>query len=245
MLEIKMWKYYFLFLWSTVLVLYMATTKKSAETGCQASLATTFSPAYLDGIWSFGWKELWERLLASAWRFNVLSLRHPLKMKAAQHVETSVTTNSPSQDSFQPHDQIPSRYLNSSFQTFSKFQSIIQFLWNKHLFSYVLSLQNWELDKLKPAKLSSRIWQRLSYYLFVEDLLFSLLARECTTRDERVNRGWWAPIRVSVFPRWTGNRSTSNPKQLEQNSKLADFQKERARFLPFRLFVISVRSFVS
>ena len=118
MLEIKMRKYSFLFLWSTVLALYIA--KKSAETVCQAPLATNFSSAYLDGIWSFGWKDFWEGLLASAWRFNVLSLRHPLKTKAAQDVETSVTTNSPSQDSFQPHDQIPSGYVTSWVQTLLK-----------------------------------------------------------------------------------------------------------------------------
>ena len=32
-----------------------------------------------------------------------------LKMTSAQDVETSVPTNSPSQDSFHPDDQIPSR----------------------------------------------------------------------------------------------------------------------------------------
>ena len=33
-----------------------------------------------------------------------------LKMTSAQDVETSVTTNSPFQDSFHPDDQIPSSY---------------------------------------------------------------------------------------------------------------------------------------
>lgn len=119
MLEIKMRKYSFLFIWSTVLALYMA--KKSTETGCQKQIsATNFSSAYLDGIWSLGRKEPWEGPPASVWGPNVPSLRHPLKMKAAQDVETSVTTNSPSQDPPQPHDQIPSGYVSSWVQTLLK-----------------------------------------------------------------------------------------------------------------------------
>ena len=236
MLEIKMRKYSFLFLWSTVLALCMA--KKSAETGCQARLATNFSSAYLDGTWSFGWKEFWEGLLASAWRFNVLSLRHPLKTKAAQDVETSVTTNSPSQDSFQPHDQIPSGYVSSWGQTLLKI-SVNNSVCMEQIFFFLcfISTKLWELGKLKPAKLSSSIWQRLSSYLLVDDLLSSLLTRECTMSDERVNRGWWAPIRLPVFPRWTGNKSTSNPKQHDQKLQIGWLSKGKSPIFAFLTFL--------
>ena len=40
---------------------------------------------------------------------NWLESQLTLKMTSAQDVETSVTTNSPSQDSFHMEDQIPSR----------------------------------------------------------------------------------------------------------------------------------------
>ena len=40
-------------------------------------------------------------------------------MISAQDFETSVITNSPSQDSFHPADQIPSSYVTSGFKPFS------------------------------------------------------------------------------------------------------------------------------
>ena len=42
-----------------------------------------------------------------------------LKVTSAQDVETSVTTNSPSQDSSHPDNQIPSNYLSPGFKPFS------------------------------------------------------------------------------------------------------------------------------
>ena len=39
------------------------------------------------------------------------SLSESRKMTSTQDVETSVTTNSPSQDSFRPDDQILNRYM--------------------------------------------------------------------------------------------------------------------------------------
>ena len=43
------------------------------------------------------------------------SAKNTLKMTSAQDVETSVTTNSPSQNSFHPDDQIPSKFLVSYY----------------------------------------------------------------------------------------------------------------------------------
>lgn len=174
-------------------------------------------------------KDFWRvHDVSTSWAYVILWRRRPLRM-----------LKRPSQDSFQPHDQIPSGYVSSWVQTLLKI-SVNNSVCMEQTFLFLcfISTKLWELGKLKPAKLSSRIW--LSSYLLVDDLFFSLLTRECTMSDERVNRGWWAPIRLPVFPRWTGNRSTSNPKQHDQNSKLADFQKERARF-----FVISVKSCLS
>jgi len=42
-----------------------------------------------------------------------------LKVTSAQDVETSVTTNSPSQDSSHPDNQIPSNYVSPGFTPFS------------------------------------------------------------------------------------------------------------------------------
>ena len=42
-----------------------------------------------------------------------------LMMTAAQDVETSLTTNSSSQDWFHADDQIPSKYLTLGFKPFS------------------------------------------------------------------------------------------------------------------------------
>ena len=40
-------------------------------------------------------------------------------MTSAQDVGTSVISNSPSQDSFHPGDQIPSKYVTPGFKSFS------------------------------------------------------------------------------------------------------------------------------
>ena len=48
------------------------------------------------------------------WKFKWMQL----KMTSAQDVETSVSTNSTSQDSFHPHDQIPSNYVTPGFNHF-------------------------------------------------------------------------------------------------------------------------------
>ena len=42
-----------------------------------------------------------------------------LKMASAQVVETSVTNNSPSQDSYHPDDPFQSRYASPGFKPFS------------------------------------------------------------------------------------------------------------------------------
>ena len=49
---------------------------------------------YARGFWLSGWKEAWERLFV---------------VTSPQDVEKSVTTNSPSRESFHVDDQIPSR----------------------------------------------------------------------------------------------------------------------------------------
>ena len=46
-------------------------------------------------------------------------------MTSAQDVETSVTTNSPFQDSFHPCDQIPFKYVTPGFKPFSTLQNAL------------------------------------------------------------------------------------------------------------------------
>ena len=62
-----------------------------------------------------------------------------LKMAAAQVVETSVTNNSPSQDSYHPDDLFQSRYATPGFKPFSYLivNSICTFQSSSKLFSIV------------------------------------------------------------------------------------------------------------
>ena len=46
-------------------------------------------------------------------------------MTSAQDVETSVTTNSPFQDSFHPCDQIPFKYVTPGFKPISNLQKAL------------------------------------------------------------------------------------------------------------------------
>ena len=65
----------------------------------------------------------WEGLLmandvSTSWAEVII--RVALKMTSAQDAETSVTTNSTSENSFHPNDQIPSRYVTPGLKPFSK-----------------------------------------------------------------------------------------------------------------------------
>ena len=50
---------------------------------------------------------------------NLCGSQVTLKMASAQVVETSVTNNSPSQDSYHPDDLFQSRYATPGFKPFS------------------------------------------------------------------------------------------------------------------------------
>ena len=66
---------------------------------------------------------------ASLHLFEFSIFRHlSLKMTSSQDVEMSVTTNSPFQDSFHRHDQIPSKYFSFCFQCLSKWPLLSGFL---------------------------------------------------------------------------------------------------------------------
>ena len=75
-------------------------------------------------IWVIG---VLRRTVVSDWRFDNLCGSHlqsqdsllTLKMASAQVVETSVTNNSPSQDSYHPDDLFQSRYATPGFKPFS------------------------------------------------------------------------------------------------------------------------------
>ena len=72
-----------------------------------------------------GYSIYWPIAHQCFWIFNWLTLPHlTLKMASAQVVETSVTNNSPSQDSYHPDDLFQSRYQYSWVQTISLYTII-------------------------------------------------------------------------------------------------------------------------
>ena len=69
-------------------------------------------------IWVIG---VLRRTVVSDWRFDNLCRSHlQTQVASARVVETSVTNNSPSQDSNHPDDLFQSRYVTPEFKPFSK-----------------------------------------------------------------------------------------------------------------------------
>ena len=82
---------------------------------------SAFIPWLKKIIWVIG---VLRRTVVSDWRFDNLCGSHlqsqvTRKMASAQVVETSVTNNSPSQDSYHPDDLLQSRYATPGFRPFS------------------------------------------------------------------------------------------------------------------------------
>ena len=103
-------------------------------------------------------KGVLRRTVTGGWCFNILCRSHlqsqvwisychlSLKMTSAQHIETSVTTNSPWQDSFPPDDQILSKCITPRFQPSFIINSFVVFFTNWMVFDscnhHLLSLMS-------------------------------------------------------------------------------------------------------
>lgn len=125
-------------------------------------------------------------------------------MTSARDVETWVTTNSPSKDSFQPYDQIQSRYVTPEFKQFSV----------SLFFTLSLTSPSWlQITSLSPAQ----YFVLLGYFFCVSCIVFNFnclwiaqIMRRFPTLLALISQSIWIVIIFS----WEMTDSSSSRKPL-------------------------------